>query len=314
MATPDIICLGEALVEFNEREPGVFQQGFGGDTSNCAIAAARQGAAVGYLSAVGEDAFGERLLALWHEEGVDATHVVRDRRHATGHYFVTHDEKGHAFTYHRAGSAASHMTPAMLPREYLAGAKLLQISAISQAIGHEARGTVDAAMAIAREAGVRIAYDTNLRLKLWSLHRAQEVIHASLTGCDIALPGLDDARRLTGLAQPEAIVDLYRSLGPELVVLTLGGDGVLVADGERRERIPGHEVQCVDATAAGDTFDGAFLAMLCAGADPVQAARHANAAAALATTGYGAVAPMPTRKQVDDFLANQKNQKGTESF
>ena len=90
----DIICMGEPLVEFNETRPGLFQQGFGGDTSNCAVAAARQGARVGYLTAVGADAFGDRLLALWQEEGVDTGQVVRDSSHPTGHYFVTHGADG----------------------------------------------------------------------------------------------------------------------------------------------------------------------------------------------------------------------------
>ncbi len=302
MSGPQIVCLGEALVEFNEREPGLFQLGFGGDTSNCAIAATRQGASVAYVSAVGRDDFGDRLLELWRREGVDARHVARSEAHPTGHYFVTHGPGGHAFSYHRAGSAASRMGPSDLPRELIEQAEVLHVSGISQAISASAREAVDAAIAMASQAGVRVSYDTNLRLKLWPLERAREVIHAALARADIALPGLDDALALTGLERPEAIVDFYRALGPGIVALSLGAGGVLVSAGDRREHVPGHRVSAVDATGAGDTFDGAFLAMLVAGADPFTAARHANAAAALATTGYGAVAPMPSRAQADAFL------------
>jgi 2-dehydro-3-deoxygluconokinase len=169
------------------------------------------------------------------------------------------------------------------------------VSGISQAISASACDTVCQAIAIAREAGVRVAYDTNLRLKLWPLARARAVIHDAVRHADIALPGLDDASALTGLDDPDAILDCYRALGPRVVALSLGARGVLVADGDRREHIAGHRVDAVDASGAGDTFDGAFLALLAGGADTFSAARHANAAAALATTGYGAVAPIPTR-------------------
>jgi 2-dehydro-3-deoxygluconokinase len=114
---------------------------------------------------------------------------------------------------------------------------------------------------------------------------------------DIALPGLDDARQLTGLDQPDAIVDFYLKLGASVVALTLGKDGALVATARRRERIGSIPVAAVDATGAGDAFDGAFLAEFLRTGDPFEAARFANAAAALSTLGYGAVPPLPTREQ-----------------
>lgn len=302
MSAPDIVCMGEALVEFNEREPGVFVQGFGGDTSNCAVAAARQGARAGYVTAVGADIFGDRLLALWRAEGVDASRVMRSDAHPTGHYFVTHERQGHAFTYHREGSAASRMRAADVPVDYVAGAKLLHVSAISEAISASAREAVRAAMDAARAGGARVSYDTNLRLALWPLEQARDAIHASAARADILLPGLEDARALTGLEAAEDIVRHYRALGPQVVALTLGAGGVLLADGDRLERIPGHAVDAMDATGAGDAFDGAFLALLAEGAEAREAARYANAAAALSTTGLGAVAPIPTREQVRALL------------
>lgn len=294
--------MGEPMVEFNEQSAGVFQLGFGGDTSNCAIAAARQGARVGYLTALGADVFGDRLMSLWAAENVDATAVLRDDAHPTGHYFVTHDDSGHRFTYHRAGSAASHLHADSLPYEYLDRTGFLHVSAISQATGEVASLSVLRAIDRARAGGARVSYDTNLRLQLWPLRRAQQVIDETLAQCDIALPSLDDAIQLTGLENADDIIDFYQALGPQIVALSLGADGVLVADGDRREHIAGHDVAVLDATAAGDTFDGAFLSRLAVGCDVFAAARHANAAAALSTTGYGAVAPMPTFEQTRAFV------------
>lgn len=299
----DLLCFGEPLIEFNEQPDGRYLPGHGGDTSNCAIAAARSGAAVAMFTHLGADTFGDSFIELWSREGVDHSTVRRDPAAHTGLYFVSHGPEGHRFSYMRKGSAASRVTSADLPEAAIRAARILHVSGISQAISDSAADAVFAAIAIARAAGNRISYDTNLRLKLWPLARARAVTHAAMAMCDIALPGLDDARALTGLETPDAIADFYLGLGPRLVALTLGAEGTLVATPDRRERVPARRVVAVDATAAGDTFDGAFLAELAAGRDAFAAARYANAAAALSTQGYGAVAPMPRRAAVEAFLA-----------
>jgi 2-dehydro-3-deoxygluconokinase len=303
---PDILALGEPLLEFNQRpggDPPLYLKGHGGDTSNAAIAAARSGASVGYITGIGADAFGEDFLALWRAEGVDTATVRIDAAAHTGIYFVTHTAKGHAFTYFRAGSAASRMAPATMPEVAIRAAKVLHLSGISQAISGSAADAGFHAMAAARAAGVRVSYDTNLRLRLWAIERARAVIHAAIAMADIALPSLDDAVALTGLEKPDAIADFYLRLGAPLVALKLGKDGVLLTDAHARHRIAPHQVQAVDATGAGDTFAGAFLARLVAGDAPHDAAIYANAAAALATTGYGAVAPIPREAAVRALLA-----------
>ncbi|MDJ0858795.1 MAG: sugar kinase [Dinoroseobacter sp.] len=299
----DILCLGEPMLEFNQQPDGTYLPGHGGDTSNCAVAAARQGASVGYVTHIGADPFGDSFMELWAAEGV-STDTVRQVSDAhTGIYFVTHAPEGHQFSYFRAGSASSKMTPSDLPVEALKAAGILHVSGISQAISDSAADTVFAAIELVRQAGGKVSYDTNLRLKLWSLDRARAITHAAMSQCDIALPGLEDAEQLTGLTDPDAIADFYLTLGANVVALTLGADGTLVATAEERRRVSGRRVEAIDATAAGDTFDGAFLARLSAGDDPFVAARYANAAAALSTQGYGAVAPMPHTAAVEAFLA-----------
>jgi 2-dehydro-3-deoxygluconokinase len=302
---PDIVCLGEPLFELNQTRQGepAYLAGHGGDTANCAVAAARQEASVGYLTALGEDAFGDSFLDLWRRERVDTSAVRRMADCPTGIYFITHGAEGHVFSYLRKGSAASRMTPEDLPQDYIQGARVLHASGISQAISASACDSVFAAIAMAKAAGVLVAYDTNLRLKLWPLARARAVIQAAAGMADILLPGIDDARALTGLAEPDAIVDHYLGLGAPIVALTLGHEGALVATAERRERLPACAVEAVDATGAGDTFDGAFLAQYLVTGDAFAAGRYANAAAALSTRGFGAVAPMPCRPEVEAFLA-----------
>ncbi|HEX6138409.1 MAG TPA: sugar kinase [Casimicrobiaceae bacterium] len=308
MSRHDIVALGEAMVEFNQarsEDPRTWLQGFGGDTSNMAIAAARLGARSAYVTRVGDDAFGRRLLALWSDEGVATQGVAVDADAPTGVYFVSHGPQGHEFSYLRSGSAASRMTPATLPLDVLRAARVLHVSGISQAISTSACDTCFAAIVCARAAGARISYDTNLRLKLWPLARARAVIVETLRSAHWALPGLDDARLLFGHDDPARIVDACHALGPGVVVLKLGADGCLVSDGARRTRIEARRVAAVDATGAGDCFDGAFVARMAAGDDAFTAARFANAAAALATTGYGAVAPLPRAPDVERLLRGE---------
>ena len=302
----DVLALGEAMIEFNQTradDPHTWLQGFGGDTSNMAIAAARVGARVGYLTRVGNDAFGRRLIDLWTQENVSTEAVAVDNEAPTGVYFVSHDASGHAFSYLRAGSAASRMSPWSLPLAALRGTRVLHLSGISQAISASACDACFAAIAIARAAGAQIAYDTNLRLKLWPVARARAIIVETLRMTDWALPGLDDARHLFGTEDPERIVAGCHALGSANVVLKLGAEGCLASNGRRRERVAGCRVASIDATGAGDCFDGAFIARITAGDDLFAAARFANAAAALATTGYGAVAPLPRGADVERLLA-----------
>ncbi len=302
----DIVALGEAMIEFNQAradDPRTYLQGFGGDTSNMAIAAARVGASTGYITRVGDDAFGRMLLSLWEEEGVATAGVATDPAASTGVYFVTHGPQGHEFSYLRAGSAASRMAPATLPRDVIRSAKILHVSGISQAISASACDAALAAMDEARAAGVRVSYDTNLRLKLWPLARARAVILASLARCDLCVPSLDDARILFDTDDEAAIVAACHRAGAPVVVLKRGARGCLVSDGTKRAAVDGHVVASVDATGAGDCFDGAFAARIVAGDDPFAAARYANAAAAMATTGYGAVAPLPRDAAVRAQLA-----------
>jgi 2-dehydro-3-deoxygluconokinase len=307
----DFIALGEGMVEFNQAEgahSNVFVRGSGGDTSNAAIAAARLGrdlaspVRVAYLTRVGQDAFGTQLLELWRTEGIDIGGVEVDPDAPTGVYFVTHDAQGHAFSYLRAGSAASRMQPCDRHDTWIATSRVLHVSGISQAISTSACDAVLAAVDVARAHGVHVSYDPNLRLRLWPLARARAVIMSTLARCDVFLPSLDEARTLSGLHAPEAIVAWAHGHGAPIVALKCGEDGVLASDGTRAEMIRGQRVKSVDATGAGDCFDGAFNVRLLAGDDVFTAARYANAAAALATTGFGAVAPLPRDADVRALL------------
>jgi 2-dehydro-3-deoxygluconokinase len=307
--SPAIVALGEPMLEFNQARvdaPDMYLRGFGGDTSNMAIAASRltppARARVGYVTRVGSDAFGRMLLDLWHTEGVDTSGVAIDEEAPTGVYFVSHGPRGHEFSYLRAGSAASRMRPDTLPAQTLRGACILHVSGISQAISASACDAVFAAIELAKAGGGKLSYDPNLRLKLWPLARARAIVLATIPYCDWFLPGLDEGKVLSGLDDATAVLAWCHARGAPVVVMKCGADGVIVSDGRRSEHYAGRVVKSVDATGAGDCFDGAYAARVLAGDDPFAAARYANAAAALATTGFGAVAPLPRDADVRALL------------
>jgi 2-dehydro-3-deoxygluconokinase len=302
----EILAVGEPMLEFNQipGEEERYLQGFGGDTSNFCVAAARQGAKVGYVTRLGRDAFGEQFLELWRRERIDIRGVGFDPNAHTGIYFVTHTGAGHVFTYFRSGSAASRLRPQDLTPGLIEATRYLHVSGISQAISNSACDTVFSAIERARSGGAKVSYDPNLRLKLWPLARARAIIEATVPFADYFLPSLEDARTLTGLDDPEAVADYFLTRGAKAIALKQGADGALVASHKERTRMKGHAVAVVDATGAGDCFDGALIARLCAGDTFVEAARYANAAAALTTTGFGAVAPIPRPDAIHSILKN----------
>ena len=301
-ANIDIVCMGEAMVEFTRmnrsKNEALYIRGLGGDTSNCAISAARQGVKVAYLSAVGDDQFGKIAIDTWLTEGIDVSQVFVDPNSPTGIYFIDPVPKGRNFTYYRAGSAASRMSSISSSQTILSRTAILHLSAITQAFSIAPNEPSFEAIDIVKKNGGRISYDTNLRLNLWGLEEARRVINKTLTQADILLPSLDEAQILTGLDNKEDILNFYLQFEPEILALKCGSEGAIVIFEGRKEYIPALNVNAIDTSGAGDTFAGAFLAQIIQGESPFEAARFAVVASGISVQGYGAMAPIPNRKQV----------------
>ena len=302
MSRFDVVSLGEPLYELNRQPDGNWLTGFGGDTLNAAIAAARLGSQAAYITRLGDDIFAAELRALMTREGIDTSAVTADAGAPTGLYFVTHGPSGHVFTYRRASSAASRMTPADLDPALISSARFLHASGISLAISESAAETVAAAIAMAREAGVRVSFDTNFRPRLWPAEKARPVIEAAAARADILKTSGEDAEALFGISDPEQVGRHLMGLGAGAVVVTLGRAGVALVTREGMQCFSGRAVAAVDATGAGDAFTGALLSGLSQGQPLPHAVRYANAAAALSTQGYGAIAPLPRRSAVEALL------------
>jgi len=304
----DIVTFGEAMVEFNQtgENNGLnYLQGFGGDISNFAIASARSGAKVAITGALGDDAYARMIRTLWDKEGINHADVLVDSDAFTAIYFVTHGPLGHEFSFFRKGSAASQLTPSRLPKGSITNTKVLHLSGITLAISPASCDSSHLALDLARSSGAIISFDTNLRLKLWPIERARTIINEFIGRSDICLPSFEDISAITGLSDPDKLVDHCLGLGAKTVALKLGGKGALIADSRQRFKINPHPCNCVDATGAGDTFGGAFVTRLIAGDDLMSAGTYASAAAALSTQGFGAVSPIPFLTEINEALKFQ---------
>ncbi len=309
----EVLAIGEPLVEFAALQPGpleeaeAFRRGWGGDTSNFAVACARLGASVAYLTRVGDDAFGRALRAMWRREGVDDTYVQVAPGEPTGIYFLSRDRNGrHTFTYYRAGSAASRLSPQDLRPEMFEGVRVLHVTGITQAISDSACRTVEAAVELARARGVLVSYDANIRPALKRVELLRDAVYAVMARATFVFLSTEDAFHLFGALPDAEVVGRVLEMGARTVVLKQGAEGCLVAtpdDGFRQ--IPGWSVEPIDTTGAGDAFDAGFVVAWLRGEPLERAAAFANAVGALTTTALGATAAVPTLAQVERFLAER---------
>jgi 2-dehydro-3-deoxygluconokinase len=309
VTAPEIICFGEPMVEFNAATTGrlkdirVFERGYGGDTSNMAVAIARLNHTSGYITKLGADEFGSCLLDLWKREGVDTSRVRIDPEAFTAIYFVSRTEAGdHEFTYFRRGSAASRVLTSDLDLDYIRGAKAFHTSGITQAISPSCRETVATVAAEVQGEDTLFTYDPNIRLKLWSLDTARATVLQTMRLADIVMPSIDDAQLLFPGQSARDILTAILELGPRVATIKLGPQGCLVGNADAIYDVPSLPVDFVDSTGAGDAFDGAFVAALLEGMALRDAALFANAVGALKCRGKGAIVPLPTRETVDRFL------------
>lgn len=309
VTAPEIISFGEPMVEFNAATTGrlkdvrVFERGFGGDTSNMAVAIARLNHTAGYITKLGADEFGTCFLDLWASEGVDTSRVLLDPEAYTAIYFVSRTEAGdHEFTYFRRGSAASRVVTSDLDLDYIRGAQVFHTSGITQAISPSCREAVAAVATEVQGADTWFTYDPNIRLKLWSLDTARATVLRTMRLADVVMPSLDDAQLLFPGQSARDILAAILELGPRVVTIKLGPRGCLVGDAESVREVPTLPVEVVDRTGAGDAFDGAFVTALLEGMTLEDAALFANAVGALKCRGKGAIVPLPTRETVDRFL------------
>jgi 2-dehydro-3-deoxygluconokinase len=290
-----VASIGECMIEFSAARDGLFARGFGGDTLNTAVYLSRLGIDTAYVTALGDDALSEAMLAAWRAEGVATEEVLRVPGRVPGLYMIERDAKGErSFLYWRDCAPAREFfdraDEATLER--LARFDWLYFSGISLSLyGEAGRARLRDLLVTARRNGGRIAFDGNYRWRGWSdADAARRAFNAVLPLVDLALPTLDDEQALFGDADPAACIARLKAHGIGEIVVKRGPLGCLIeASGQRAEIPPLQVVQPVDTTAAGDSFNAAYLAARIFGAAPEQAARAGHRLASAVIMSPGAV-------------------------
>jgi 2-dehydro-3-deoxygluconokinase len=296
---PRVVCVGEVMVEMARGHDGRFGQACGGDTFNTAVYLARAGIAVGYASALGDDRYSNDILAMAGAEGVATDLVLRVPDRLPGLYLIETDAAGErSFQYWRENSPARdlfELAEWSRVAEGLVAAKLIYFSGITLSLySNVGLGRLLAVTEMARQQGAKIAFDGNFRARGWNgdLPRTRTVFMEALKRVDIALPTYDDEAVLWGDPSPEATVERLQAFGIGEIVVKNGPNGALVASGGQRELIPVPEVvQPVDTTAAGDSFNAAYLAERLSGTAPAEAAAAAHRLAGEKIRHRGAIMP-----------------------
>jgi len=310
--SPDLITFGETMAlcmapDYKGLDQAAsLELSFGGAESNLAIGAARLGVSSGWFGALGDDPFGLKILKAIRGEGVDVSRARLVPGEQTGVMFRDNPGGRLSVYYYRKLSAASRMKPSDLDADYIRGSKMLHVTGITCAISGSARDTVREAVRIAKEAGVKVSFDPNLRLKLWTIEEAREVLLPLAEQADYFIPGYDELELLYDTADEEEIFGRLMKLSAVSVVKGVGETTVIV-EGGRRAVVPFHKAEkVVDTVGAGDGFCAGLLAGLIKGFTIEEAVRLASICGSLVVQGRGDWEATPDWRTVERILSDRK--------
>ncbi|MEU8304091.1 sugar kinase [Actinomadura sp. NPDC048955] len=297
-----IAVIGECMIELSHLAPDRLAVGYAGDAFNVAAYLARTAAPgtadVQFVTLIGDDPYSALMRESWAAHGVGSAHTRAVPGGQAGLYLIRTDEAGErTFHYYRSQSAARGLFGPAHPPELddaIADHDLVYLSGITLSIlGTEARTRLLTVLDETRRRGGRVAFDTNYRPAGWpSPAAAAEAMSTVLTRTDIALPTFTDDQAVFGDRIPTDTIRRLRQAGVTEMAVKQGPQGSLLADTKTTIEIPAvPHVKVIDTTAAGDAFNGAYLATRLTGTPPAQAAETATTLAAQVITHQGALLP-----------------------
>jgi 2-dehydro-3-deoxygluconokinase len=296
---PSVVSVGEVMIEVARGASDQIAFGYGGDTFNFAVYLARAGVDVAYATALGDDRYSDEILALAAAEGVRGDLVIRVAGRLPGLYLIETDAAGERqFHYWRDTSPARELFE--LPdwgrlADSMGAAQLIYFSGITLSLYSDTGlARFLAAIDRARQQGAIVAFDSNFRPRGWKgdRSRARAVFKQALERVNLALPTHDDEAALWGDANPEATIGRLHDLGISEIVVKNGPSSALVAVNGRTESVPVPEVVApIDTTAAGDSFNAAYIAARLSKVEPAEAAAAAHRLAGQVIRYRGAIMP-----------------------
>jgi len=310
---PSVLTFGEALVGYatnadNLRLGSQFSRFPGGADLNVAVALTRLGTKATWASVLGDDPHGDYLADVAAEQGVGLALARAAGSTALMFKAGGRDSDPEVLQVRAASAFSEHARAALTPELMsMTGITHLHLTGIALGVSSEARAAVLALLETAQKHGVTISFDPNLRLNLWpDQDEMRSVVNDVARRATVVLPGVTEGRLLTGQAEPEAIATYYLEAGVTEVVVKLGKDGAQAWNADLTAASRPYRVVPVDTVGAGDGFAAGYLAAYLADEDLQGRVDQAAAVGAFVTTRRGDLMAMPTRSELDDFIARQQ--------
>jgi ribokinase len=270
-----------------------FSRMCGGVVANFCVGVARMGVKSGFMGKSGDDTNGHEILQNFRNHGMDTEHFFLRKDTKTAVNVIIVDSHGSRQIYQDPYMERNVLKAEEINPDYVARADIFHTDAVNIEATRKC-------MKAAKEAGKKVSFDLERHVAVYGLDKIKDLIEMT----DYLLPNRRGALELTGEDDIERAAKKLRSMGPELVSVTLGKEGTLLVTEKEVVRTPIYGVKkVVDTTGAGDCYNATFISCLYKGMTPKEAANFATAAAALSVTAVGAQT-MPRWKKVEEYLAS----------
>lgn len=304
MRTFDVVGYGEVAIDFIIRTGRItsfddkiwakeYVRQLGGVTCNFCVGVSRLGKRTAFMGAVGDDPEGEEIRRGLEAEGVDHSAMKTITGKGSPVNYIVTAEGGSRLILQSPNMTGTQLKPDDVTSESVPKCDVFHTSAIIPE-------TASRAAAFAKRDGALVSFDLERHVAEMGGERIRPLLRLT----DILFTG-SDSLELLGLRTDAASLEELLRLGPKVVLLKRGGEGVVVATPGRRVLVGAYSVQVVDPTGAGDAFAAGFISRRLDGATWIEAAAYANAVAAIKCTKPGAQAGLPTKAQVEDFLSQR---------
>jgi 2-dehydro-3-deoxygluconokinase len=309
----EVLTIGEPMALFVADQEGPlekvdhFTKYVSGSEVNFSVGMSRLGHQVAYITKMGQDPFGKYINNFLQDNHIDTRYFTFDQVHTTGFQLKEKVYKGDPeVVSFRKNSAAANLNLADLAAISWQGVKHLHVTGIPPALSESCRAVVYKLIALAREQGVFISFDPNLRPKLWENQQKMiEVINDLACRCDLVLPGINEGKILLGSDDPQVIADYYLQAGVQRVIVKLGSKGAFVKTQQDSFISKPFKVEkVVDTVGAGDGFAVGVVSALLEGLSLAEAAERGNAIGALAVMAPGDNDGLPTTAELANYLHN----------
>lgn len=300
---PMVLLTTTSVVSLDEASE--FTKSLAGAEVNVAIGLTRLGHKATYLTSLGDDPWGHYIKAKLHQEGIDTSLVYYSNQYPTGMMMKNQVTEGDPdIYYYRKGSAFSNFDAKIIDQIDLSNYDQVHITGIPLALSQNTRLASLKLVEKAKQAGLYVSYDPNLRISLWSDSKTMiETTNQMAQYCNMFLPGNNEGKILMGSDDPKVISKYYLDLGVKQIVIKLGAKGAYFANKDTSITVPGFKVsKVVDTVGAGDGFASGIISAHLENLSVLDMLIRANAIGALQVQTLGDNEGLPTIEQLSKYL------------